>query len=493
MDRKNLLRPVILAVLSALLLFGFSHNVTDEVQSTVSTGEYIVLRILTESTTPDGMRSQISEMMSSFEAAHDHVNLILDVLPAEGLERQKAISQIYVDIANGTGPDIYLLPNGSTIPVSAGGYLTKNAEPLFESVTEHMYRGTFADISDYYDADADLEKDELVTSVMDAGLVGDARYALPLRYSIPVVYGDRDALGDTILTEEILNEGIDSIMLEIIRARDAEIAACVDPMKLHSRYMFNFFSEIMDYENGVVALEYRDLSPYLKQAALIRIWASREEETPGTPHVGSYISMGDFFANNGFPLTVGAMESALDAAAIAKTLGIDLAMIPLRGVHGDLVADVTWFGAVGADCAHVDVAYEFLRMFLSEDAQYEVNRSRSTYGFQSGFIAQGWPVRARGSAEYLWQNIRFQLGFYVGQDEDWQQRAEALKQVTLTDADLDGLLAEPDLARFSNAAEGIEMPDYISHVDLDHLGYTLVEEVHFALEAQMKAYLEGSE
>lgn len=94
---------------------------------------------------------------------------------------------------------------------------------------------------------------------------------------------------------------------------------------------------------------------------------------------------------------------------------------------GDLIADVTYFGAVGASCRHPELAYEFLRLFLSEDAQWEVNRSRSTQGFQAGLIAAGWPVRAEGAAEYLWQNMEFQLGFYVGQDEGWESRAVPLQ------------------------------------------------------------------
>lgn len=493
MDIRNLLRQTILAVLTLLLLLGIGCAVADEAESTENTGEYYVLRILTESTTPDGMKSQILELMSTFEAEHKHVNLILDELPMEGLERQKAISQIYVDIANGEGPDIYLMPNGSTVSVSSGGYLTEGVEPLFADVTEHMYKGTFADISTYYDADTELDKAGLVESVMDAGLAGEARYTLPLRYSIPVIYGDRAALDATVLTEEILNEGIHTILREIVNVRDPYLSACVNPLKLHNRYLFNFFTELLDYKNCEILIKTRDMSPYLKRAYLVHIWASREKSTPSVPHVGSYISMGDYFATSGFALTVGEMEAALDAAAIAETLGVDLAMIPLRGVGGALIADVTYFGAVGAACAHPDAAYEFLRMFLSKDAQWELNRPRSTQGFQSGFIALGWPVRAEGAAEYLWQNLRFQLGFYVGQDENWKARAEALKQVSLTDADLDGLLTEPDGARFNNPVESAYLPEYISFSSQDTLGYLTVEEIFYALEAQMDALKEELE
>lgn len=447
-------RKILAAVSILLLMLIIGCAVAEKSETTEAPKEYIVLRVLTESSTVDGMKSQILEMISVFEAEHENVNLILDVLPAEGLERQKAISQIYVDIANGEGPDIYLMPNGSTVSVSSGAYLTGTAKPLFSNVTEHMYKGTFADISEYYDADQELEKDGLVEGVMDAGVVGDARYVLPLRYSIPVIYGDRELLAETALTEDVLNQGINRILNAVLTANNWRLAACVDPVPLHSRYLFNFFSEIVDYETYALKLDNFEFYQYMARAYSVHIWAEKVENGPTAPHVGSYISLGDFFAESGFPLIIGKLESALDAAAIGKSLGIDMAMIPLRGIDGDLIADVTYFGAVGAACQHPEVAYEFLRLFLSEDAQWEVNRSRSTQGFQAGLIAAGWPVRAEGAAEYLWQNIEFQLGFYVGQDEEWESRAAALKSVSLTDADLDGLLTAVDGARFNNPVEG---------------------------------------
>ncbi len=465
---------VVVSILLLTLIIGCA--VAENAETTEAPKEYIVLRILTESSTVDGMKSQILEMMSVFEGSHENVNLVLDVLPADGLERQKAISQIYVDIANGEGPDIYLMPTGSTVSVSSGAYLTGTAKPLFSNITEHMYKGTFADISEYYDADEALGKDGLLENVMDAGVVGDARYALPLRYSIPVIYADREGLKKTPLTEEILNEGIDRILNCVLSSNNWHLAAYVDPVPLHSRYLFNFFSEVVDYETCTLKIDNFSFYQYMAKACSVHIWAERVDDAPTTPHAGSYISTGDFFAENGFPLTVGKLESALDAAAIAKSLGIDLAMIPLRGVTGDLIADVTYFGAVGTTCDHPELAYQFLRMFLSEDAQWEVNRPRSTQGFQAGLIAAGWPVRAEGAAEYLWQNMEFQLGFYVGQDEDWDARASALKAVSLTDGDLDGLLSEVDGARFNNPVEGqVSTGSYTNSLSSTGYAYRITE------------------
>ncbi len=492
MRQKHFRRHRLLPVIYMLVLLLIGCTVPGEPSATEPAEPQVILRILTESTTVDGMKSQILEMMSLFEKEHKNVNLILDVLPQEGLERQKAVSQIYVDISEGNGPDIYLMQNGSAVTVSSGSYLTKTAEPLFDNVTEHMYKGTFADISSYYDADAALDKAGLVAGVMNAGVVDDARYILPLRYSIPVIYADRDALADTVLTEDILNSGIYKILSTVVPLRDTKLSASVDPVRLHSRYLFNFFSELANYKTYKINLQNGTLYTYMEKAFLNHAYALQAESSPNIPHIGSYISNGEYFTQGGFPLVLGPLESALDAAAIAKALGIDLAMLPLRGMDGKLIADVTYFGAVGADCENPELAYDFLRLFLMPDAQWEVNRPRSTMGFQPGLIAAGWPVRAEGSVEYLWQNMEFQLGFYMGKDAEWKSRAEGLNIVELTDADLSSLFTAVDGARFNHPVESQGNYDMIPNYHVSW-GFADAFEICHTLEAHMSVFRRSME
>ena len=485
MEHKHI-RQFLLPLIYLLVLLLIGCAIKKDDKASEAGESQIVLRILTESTTVDGMKSQILELMSQFEKEHKNVNLILDVLPQGGLERQKAVSQIYVDIAEGKGPDIYLMPNGYTVSVSSGGYQTGTADPLFKNVTEHMYAGTFADLSTYYDGDTALNKDGLVAGVMDAGTVADARYILPLRYSIPVIYADRAALAETVLTEEILNSGIETILRYVTGVRDTKLSAAVDPTRLHNRYLFNFFSEVVNYEtysvmsNGIL---YR----YMGYAYLTHAFAEQYGSFPNAPHVGAYITSGDYFTLADYALMLAPLESALDAAAIAQTLGIDLAMIPLRGVSGDLVADVTYFGAVGSDCSHPEVAYEFLRLFLLPDAQWELSRPRSTMGFQSGLIASGWPVRAEGSVEYLWQTMEFQMGFYMGSDSQWQTRADALSRVELRSEDFSSLFTAVDSARFNHPVESSS--GHLSATkNIQSWGYSDAYEICHILEAHMEIF-----
>ena len=423
-------------------------------QETIQSDEYVVLRVLTESTTVDGMQSQVNEMISRFEAEHEHVNLILETLPAEDPQRQKALPEIYVQNYYGEGPDIYLLPAGSSVTVAKNAYLTTSADPLFDDVANTMHKGTFADISAYYDADEELYKDALQTGVMDAGLVGDARYVLPLRYSIPVVYADADALDVAGIEPSEFENGVLSYFEAVAESGDAELAKCALTSRLHASYFLNFFHNVIDYGEGKVTLKRGEVALFLKGLTDVWYLAGQTGDDSPSPHLGSYISTGESWLGNGSVLVPGRLESALDAAAIAKVQGVELAMIPLASTDGTLVADVTWYGAVGANCEHSETAYEFLRMFLTEEAQWEQNRPRSGNGMTSGLIGTGWPVRSAGSVVPLWDNLQFQTDFYIGQEGNgWEDRANSIRNLELTDEDLEILSVKVDKAVFSGEVE----------------------------------------
>lgn len=86
-------------------------------------------------------------------------------------------------------------------------------------------------------------------------------------------------------------------------------------------------------------------------------------------------------------------------------------MIPLAGIGGEQAAYVTYFGAVGAGCAHPKEAYDFLRLFLTAEAQYESGRPSKEDAIANllgqppifnELIEEGWPVRAVGSVPEVW-------------------------------------------------------------------------------------------
>ena len=96
---------------------------------------------------------------------------------------------------------------------------------------------------------------------------------------------------------------------------------------------------------------------------------------------------------------IGTMIDALEIAGFAKASGIEVAAIPVTASNGDLVADVTTWGAVGYGCDHIELAYEFLRLFLTEQGQWECCDGKPLLNT----FSLGWPVKTAGSATQLSQ------------------------------------------------------------------------------------------
>lgn len=187
-----------LAAIIAVLLSGCSSD--------VSASRNASLWVITEQSTSDGMNLQAEIIAERMEAAYPGLTVQLDILPTEEGTREIYLKQLRTQIMSGNGPDVYLLPTGNVLTTDYSRYkvrtvVTTVVEPLFYDVTQAMYSGVFLDISRYYDADGQLGKDALKTEVMDAGVLGDSRYVIPLRFDMPVLLTGTMELENTRITD----------------------------------------------------------------------------------------------------------------------------------------------------------------------------------------------------------------------------------------------------------------------------------------------------
>lgn len=102
----------------------------------------------------------------------------------------------------------------------------------------------------------------------------------------------------------------------------------------------------------------------------------------------------------------------------------------------------------------------------------------------SGFFGSGWPVRAVGSVEPLWNELKSQLDNDGTPDKQTVVRRQAMQSIYLTDDDLLPLLtAQVDVARIP-MIEGSEWsgvltnrPEYAENVDA--LAQELIERLRW--------------
>ena len=204
--------------------------------------EIPVLKVVVEEF-PDSLKqlnTQFSYVVSQFWKSKDmKVKVEVEYLPVVG--RSAALERIRTSLMAGEGPDVLILPTNSSMDID-DEYIQLN-ELLIPDVNQAMHNGLFSDISELYDADTELNKEALVTTVMDAGVVNEARYTLPLFYNFPVAFVDMDQFVETGLSTEVFDSGILSLTDAIVQSGNQKLAGCACPAYF-SEYQLLYFIQV---------------------------------------------------------------------------------------------------------------------------------------------------------------------------------------------------------------------------------------------------------
>ncbi len=428
---------LLVALVSMLFLLSSCTHDTDPEERTL----WIVTE---ESRITDGMNWQTEQIIKAFKKENPDVTVTLEILPNEtdhAQERSVRLEQIRTDILAGKGPDVYLIPNETLMN-----------EPLFKDVQQAMYNGVFADISSYYDADTTLGKEDLVTEVMDGGVVNGARYVLPLRYTYPVLYTDRQIMQAAGLGLEAASD-FNSLFNVLLTASEPQWH-CTPASSAATGYA-SFLPPMIDYASGKVLINETQM------ADLLRKYQSMADMVAISFGMSSYISKGTFFTEQQ-PIDMGWLHQVLDFSAISQVENQDLVAIPVRATNGDLVASVSYYAAVGNGCSNPELAYKFIREFLTEDVQFERERLELSK-YSATTIASGLPVRSKGKTDELWTMYKkINKGF--GSDEEQMRRKKAVMAVSLTQADVPILDAHIDRVYFATSFDQQAMVDAVRKV-----------------------------
>lgn len=446
-------KKLFLFLLSALIILGMLSGCQTK-QAKQQT-----LWVVTEETEWDQMNDQARQLIEIFETEHPGFTVNLDILPMEETARDAYLKQIRTELMSGKGPDVFLLPTDTTevipkelypgdrlIPYPPGPkqiwviddtdrqYPTERTvaserEPLFRDVEQTMRNGLFRDLSEYYDHDETIEKDSLNSSIMDAGTYLESRYLLPLRYDIPVLYIRTEGLAEYGLDTANVSGDIMELMEFAVASGSQELAASLDPFVLRLGRGFSLLSHPLDYDTGTVKLTQEELAAFLHTVqdleALVGDCGDHRapmahdiSDGPRRPvfqngrRGGEIIGYYDqrVFPST-YPMRVGTLTDAPRVNMHAILGHEEYTMLPLRSMNGELTAYVTYYGAVGSGCRYPEEAYEFLRLFYSEDAQYEQNRPFRTDFYirnrtKLELLEDGWPVRVKGSADGIWKITR---------------------------------------------------------------------------------------
>ena len=395
------------------------------------------LWVVTEETTYDGMNAELKRIAEAFHAVHSNVEIRLDILPNEESERAIILEKIRAKIAEGNGPDVFLLPTRDILTLDhPKQYSYKRIEMLFPNVDMAMRRGVFLDIHEYYDRAA-LQLEGLNNAVMDAGIVGNSRFVLPIRYNLPVIYSFDDEVKSLGLDPTDMDKPIDEWMKKVLELGEPKLSYSAEYRSLLA------LGPTFDYDNKTLQIEDNDVLAFLKDFQMLEKLIGSEKDHRNRAWLSNYL--------NGtlkhYPAQLSQLDSAMTFAAKAKLEGKQLSMHPVKSTSGEVVATISYYGAVGSCTKNPDLAVEFLLQFLSEESQWEQNRYPSHSEQYPGLWEQSWPVRTAFCIAKLWEAQKYQatmLNYGVSS----QTVSNDLNEIALTDEDVPIISAHIDRACF---------------------------------------------
>lgn len=398
------------------------------------------LWVVTEETTGDGMNYIAGVLAERFAAENPGTTIRLETIPTDEAERESYLDHLRIQIAAGDGPDAYLLPSVANLvtdtPKKSSYY---SLDSLFPDVHITMGNRQFADLSAYYDQDTELDKDGLLEIVMDAGVRDGKRYVLPLRFDM-LVYCVIPALLEGVDTD-CFRQDMGSCLQAMLATGDA--ALCTGAF---DNILPGYFTDMIDYETGEIQIERDTL---LRCAQLIASLPRRENSTLYSYRIHSYLHWLEAAETMIAPVRVQSLSQYLDMAAIGQAEGVEMEFLPLRSMEGKVTATVEYYAAVDSSCVNPKLAYEYLRLFLLEDAQWDRLRRQPAETQFAGAMESSWPVRAVGSVPALWENYRGQLTLL---DDEERLRLTKLKAAEPETVPADNLMQQIETVHFNTDA-----------------------------------------
>ena len=398
----------------------------------------------------------IESITEEFAKEHPDVSLRLEMNPKD----EETFQRLRIQIMAGRGPDVILMPRNST---------------LISDPYQSMHNGLFMDISEYYDADTSFRKEDLNETIMEAGVYDGKRYIIPFYYDIPIAYIDVAQFEDQGGSMDWFDDGVMNLYSDCL---NTGIHLSTSSQKLHG---FNFLPEIFDYENQEVLITQEDIAQFLRTIQEIRATEMVDPSELPNPNFLQIYSMHSIrfdkktwrdYVNT----YIGMMPESVINVGFSKMSGIEISGIPIAAADGDLVADVSFYGAVLHGCDQPELAYELLRSVLLGDRMLATE----------SFLSQGWSVYQAGSVERLSTG-----GNVVDTFNEIRMFYKRHEIPEVTEADIPFLNAKIDRVHFYTSLES-DLSDIINtlndpntgaptDVDIDAVASEFVDELKWHL------------
>ena len=306
----------------------------------------------------------MDRFLKQFEMAGGSVdNIAVEIIPPRGPEREATLDNLRVEIASGSGPDLFIM--NCDIKDS---FDTK--ETLFRMPEKSMELGLFLPLNEYMHDDTQYAEWESMNEVvLAAGRNEEGQQIIPLSYTVPVSVYHKGEVEHTPSKDMTWSDMIESdnsaVAVSAIWTDNSTTMKEGSPFLKKREAMAEFIlGDLADYQEEELLFSEEELKQvFEKISTLAERYSTGEFDTAPT-HFND-------FAGANFTDGLDVMDTGGSLYDAQNGIGLydPKTMIPLYSENGGVTASITAYAAINRNTQRADDAYAILDFLLSKEAQ----------------------------------------------------------------------------------------------------------------------------
>lgn len=285
--------------------------------------EQKILTVCTE----EELLYDVEEMVRYFQDSHNNsVDIQITYLPSDSKQRSSICKKWRAQFMAGKGADIYIMKDYGI----SRNMAVSEEEMLFPDPNKLLTSGVFLELSEYVKKDKEFQ--HCFEPIMRAGAVNEKQYIVPFTFNVTLL---RNNSGKDTLALEDCTKPLPEL-LEEGKLKGLSPASLLF-------YVKDWIGNSFDYQNGKVMFSQEDVKRVLEYSV---------KEASKNMLKGDYevVSIKDNGYLNGL-----------------SDRGIAYNYLPFPSLDGRFSATVLSYGAISRTCREPELAYEFLKVFWSEN------------------------------------------------------------------------------------------------------------------------------
>ena len=284
------------------------------------------LKVLTE----HQYKKKVEDAVSYTEQKNPKMTIEVDYISSDEENRETELQKLRTQIMAGKGPDVYLLDNMMSIDMM---YMEDDKRmPLFENPYKTMQSGALASLNRYMEKDSYWEKSTYQKEFLNAGQYKEKQYIIPLSVECRYLISDENHL------EHLKEKNLADWLIEAEKTSNINLKQ----LMLSCRsWGGEWLQEAADYEEKEVLFE-KDawMEFYMNQT----LYNREQYRQVGLATYGTF----------------------------AHITSDRQSILTVPNITGKRLASIHAFGAVGMSSSYKEEAYEFLMLFLNDEAKTEL-------------------------------------------------------------------------------------------------------------------------